>query len=161
MIGTAASAIQIIPSIAKQVDKCYVYQRTPNWILPKENFEYLPWQKFMFQVHFAFILRSIFLIRECCSILVCFSVSLSLFNISARLLQDLIFSLIFQYVPFAMRIYRMFLYTRNEGIFFTVAGPWRAKNLDKIFGQYIHDAFSDKELAKKLTPNYDFGIIYY
>ncbi len=37
VIGTGASAIQIVPSIAPQVDKLYVFQRTPPWILPKDD----------------------------------------------------------------------------------------------------------------------------
>jgi cation diffusion facilitator CzcD-associated flavoprotein CzcO len=34
VIGTGASAIQIIPSIQPLVDKLYVFQRTPPWVLP-------------------------------------------------------------------------------------------------------------------------------
>ncbi|MBA3782244.1 MAG: NAD(P)/FAD-dependent oxidoreductase, partial [Nocardioides sp.] len=32
-IGTGASAIQYVPEIADQVDKLYVLQRTPPWIM--------------------------------------------------------------------------------------------------------------------------------
>jgi len=37
VIGTGASAIQIIPAIAPKVERLYVYQRTPPWILPKPD----------------------------------------------------------------------------------------------------------------------------
>jgi cation diffusion facilitator CzcD-associated flavoprotein CzcO len=37
VVGTGASAIQIVPSIAPRVDRLYVLQRTPPWILPKPD----------------------------------------------------------------------------------------------------------------------------
>lgn len=37
VIGSAASAVQIVPSIAPEVSQLYLYQRTPNWVLPKDN----------------------------------------------------------------------------------------------------------------------------
>jgi len=38
VIGTGASAIQFVPEIAPKVEKLYVFQRTPPWILPKVDF---------------------------------------------------------------------------------------------------------------------------
>jgi cation diffusion facilitator CzcD-associated flavoprotein CzcO len=38
VIGTGASAIQIVPAIAPKVGKLDVYQRTPPWIVPKPDF---------------------------------------------------------------------------------------------------------------------------
>lgn len=35
IVGTGASAIQIVPNIAGTVKQLYVYQRTPSWILPR------------------------------------------------------------------------------------------------------------------------------
>jgi cation diffusion facilitator CzcD-associated flavoprotein CzcO len=35
VIGTGASAIQIVPEIAKKATKLYVYQRTAPWIMPR------------------------------------------------------------------------------------------------------------------------------
>lgn len=35
VIGTGASAIQIIPGIVDRVKKLYVYQRTPPWVVPR------------------------------------------------------------------------------------------------------------------------------
>jgi len=35
IVGSAASAVQIAPSISDKVDSLYVFQRTPNWYFPK------------------------------------------------------------------------------------------------------------------------------
>ncbi len=35
VIGSAASAVQIIPEIAKEVKQLTVFQRTPNWVVPR------------------------------------------------------------------------------------------------------------------------------
>ncbi|MFX0578436.1 flavin-containing monooxygenase [Nocardia nepalensis] len=35
VIGSAASAIQFVPEIAAKTEALYVFQRTPNWILPR------------------------------------------------------------------------------------------------------------------------------
>jgi cation diffusion facilitator CzcD-associated flavoprotein CzcO len=37
VIGTGASAIQIVPSIAPEVSRLYIHQRTPPWIVPKPD----------------------------------------------------------------------------------------------------------------------------
>ena len=38
VIGTGASAIQIIPELVKKVDKLKVFQRTPAWVMPRPDF---------------------------------------------------------------------------------------------------------------------------
>ena len=38
VIGTGASAIQFVPEIAPKAAKLSIFQRTPPWILPKEDF---------------------------------------------------------------------------------------------------------------------------
>jgi len=35
VIGSAAAAVQVVPEIAKVAGHLYVFQRTPNWILPR------------------------------------------------------------------------------------------------------------------------------
>jgi cyclohexanone monooxygenase len=35
IVGSAASAVQIVPELAKQADRLTVLQRTPNWIMPR------------------------------------------------------------------------------------------------------------------------------
>lgn len=37
VIGTGASAVQVIPAIASQVKQLYVFQRTPHWVLPRPD----------------------------------------------------------------------------------------------------------------------------
>lgn len=40
VIGTGASAIQIIPKMAKIASELYVVQRTPAWVVPKPDYAY-------------------------------------------------------------------------------------------------------------------------
>jgi len=37
VIGSAATAVQMIPEVAKLAGQLYVYQRSANWVLPKAN----------------------------------------------------------------------------------------------------------------------------
>jgi cation diffusion facilitator CzcD-associated flavoprotein CzcO len=37
VVGTGASAIQIVPAIAPSVERLHLFQRTPPWILPKRD----------------------------------------------------------------------------------------------------------------------------
>ena len=37
VIGTGASAIQIVPSIAEKVARLDVYQRTASWVVPRQD----------------------------------------------------------------------------------------------------------------------------
>ncbi len=39
VIGTGASAIQIVPSIAPKVSRLHVFQRTPPWVVPRRDRE--------------------------------------------------------------------------------------------------------------------------
>lgn len=39
VIGTGASAVQVIPSIQPQVSSLTVFQRTPAWVIPKPDFQ--------------------------------------------------------------------------------------------------------------------------
>lgn len=45
VIGTGASAIQFVPEIQPQVSELRVYQRTPQWILPKPDSSLPPLQR--------------------------------------------------------------------------------------------------------------------
>ncbi|MFD6857474.1 flavin-containing monooxygenase [Rhodococcus sp. NPDC060090] len=49
VIGTGASAIQIVPAIAGKVSHLDVYQRTAPWILPRADREYTKAEKFAFR----------------------------------------------------------------------------------------------------------------
>lgn len=44
VIGNAASALQFIPEIAKQASTLTVFQRSPNWVLPKQDRPYKSWE---------------------------------------------------------------------------------------------------------------------
>jgi cation diffusion facilitator CzcD-associated flavoprotein CzcO len=37
VVGTGASAVQVVPSIAPQVERLAVFQRTPAWVVPKPD----------------------------------------------------------------------------------------------------------------------------
>jgi cation diffusion facilitator CzcD-associated flavoprotein CzcO len=49
VIGSAASAVQFVPEIAPDVEQLHVFQRTPNWVLPKQNDPYTEEQKQAFR----------------------------------------------------------------------------------------------------------------
>jgi cation diffusion facilitator CzcD-associated flavoprotein CzcO len=48
VIGTGASAVQFVPAIAPRVGHLDVYQRTPNWIVPRRDTPYSPATKWAF-----------------------------------------------------------------------------------------------------------------
>ncbi|MGA9873971.1 MAG: NAD(P)/FAD-dependent oxidoreductase [Rhodococcus sp. (in: high G+C Gram-positive bacteria)] len=56
VIGTGASAIQIVPAIADKVEHLDVYQRTAPWILPRFDRAYTGIEKFAFK-HVPFFQR--------------------------------------------------------------------------------------------------------
>ncbi|WP_034474148.1 flavin-containing monooxygenase [Aestuariibacter salexigens] len=45
IIGSGASAAQIIPEIAEHVAHLNVFQRTPHWVLPRPDYTFKPWQR--------------------------------------------------------------------------------------------------------------------
>ncbi len=49
VIGTGASAVQIVPELVKDVDKLTVFQRTPAWVMPRPDFQTPNWQKALFR----------------------------------------------------------------------------------------------------------------
>jgi cation diffusion facilitator CzcD-associated flavoprotein CzcO len=49
VIGTGASAVQLVPAIADAVGKLHVFQRTPTWVLPKPDREIPPWVMSLFR----------------------------------------------------------------------------------------------------------------
>ena len=48
VIGSGASAVQIIPEIAKVAAKVDMYQRTPNWVSPQDNREISALRQFVY-----------------------------------------------------------------------------------------------------------------
>jgi cation diffusion facilitator CzcD-associated flavoprotein CzcO len=49
VVGTGASAIQIVPTIAPRVKKLSVFQRTPPWIMPKPDGPIPSWKRAVFR----------------------------------------------------------------------------------------------------------------
>lgn len=49
VIGTGASAVQLVPEIAGKVARLDVFQRTPNWIVPRTDRAYRPFEKWLFR----------------------------------------------------------------------------------------------------------------
>lgn len=49
MIGSAASAIQVLPHAAKASSELAVFQRTPNWIIPKPDRAFTGVEKWLFR----------------------------------------------------------------------------------------------------------------
>ncbi len=47
VIGNAASALQFIPQIAARVERLTVYQRSANWVIPKQDRPYRPWEQWL------------------------------------------------------------------------------------------------------------------
>jgi cation diffusion facilitator CzcD-associated flavoprotein CzcO len=50
VIGSAASAVQIVPQIAPLVGQLHVFQRTPNWIVPRLDRPYRDWEKALYRL---------------------------------------------------------------------------------------------------------------
>ena len=48
VIGNAASAIQFIPEIAPRVRHLTIFQRSANWMIPRGDRAYRPWEKWVF-----------------------------------------------------------------------------------------------------------------
>ncbi|MEQ8177762.1 MAG: NAD(P)/FAD-dependent oxidoreductase [Amphiplicatus sp.] len=49
MIGSAASAVQVVPEIAPVVARLDIFQRTANWIMPRPSYAYPDWVKGLFR----------------------------------------------------------------------------------------------------------------
>ena len=49
VIGSAASAVQFVPEIAPDLAQLHVFQRTPNWVPPKQNEPYTEEEKQAFR----------------------------------------------------------------------------------------------------------------
>lgn len=50
VVGTGASAVQIVPELAKEVDQLFLYQRSAPWIIPKADRPMKPWEQKMFKL---------------------------------------------------------------------------------------------------------------
>ena len=50
VIGSAASAVQIVPQLAPVVAQLHVFQRTPSWIVPRLDRPYRDWEKMLYRL---------------------------------------------------------------------------------------------------------------
>jgi cation diffusion facilitator CzcD-associated flavoprotein CzcO len=49
VVGVGASAIQFVPEIAREVERLTIFQRSPNWVIPKPDRPYRPRQRALFR----------------------------------------------------------------------------------------------------------------
>ncbi|KXS21793.1 FAD/NAD(P)-binding domain-containing protein [Gonapodya prolifera JEL478] len=111
IIGTGASATQIVEVISDKCHKLTIYQRSPTWYPKKDLFVYPEWAK-----------------------------------------------LLFRYVPFAMRLYRMYR-------FFFLEAFWNFHIRDSALQRVIREKFiedlaqsvPDSTLRSKLLPDFPVG----
>jgi cation diffusion facilitator CzcD-associated flavoprotein CzcO len=54
IIGSGASAAQIIPAIAEDVNHLHVFQRTPHWVIPRGDYTFKPWQRKLLRKPWAY-----------------------------------------------------------------------------------------------------------
>lgn len=54
IMGSGASAAQVIPAIIKQVKSLHVFQRTPHWVLPRWDIVFKPWQRRLLKRKWAY-----------------------------------------------------------------------------------------------------------
>ncbi len=47
VVGTGASAVQIVPTIAEEVAELTIFQRTPSWVLPRAERTFSPLERFV------------------------------------------------------------------------------------------------------------------
>lgn len=111
VIGTGASAIQIVPSVADNVESLYVLQRTPAWILPRADRKYSAVDKWLFK------------------------------NVRGY-----------------QRLIRSMMYLSREALVPALTKkPRRLKVLEFLAKSHLNMTVKDKELVKKLTPNFRIG----
>ncbi len=48
VVGSAASAVQVVPEVAKRAGSVTVFSRTPNWVMPRNNRRYRPEERHAF-----------------------------------------------------------------------------------------------------------------
>lgn len=60
IIGSGASAAQIIPAIAGDVKHLYVFQRSAHWVMPRNDYVFKPWQRALLKKKWIYnVFRSI------------------------------------------------------------------------------------------------------
>ena len=49
VVGTGASAVQFVPELQKQVDRLFVFQRTPPWVVPRPDGPIPRWRRGLYR----------------------------------------------------------------------------------------------------------------
>ena len=50
IVGSGASAAQVIPAITPHVRELHVFQRSPHWVLPRHDRVFTPWQRRLMRI---------------------------------------------------------------------------------------------------------------
>jgi cation diffusion facilitator CzcD-associated flavoprotein CzcO len=132
VIGTGPSAIGFIPKIANKVDKLVIFQRTPNWIVPKPDRKFSSSEKWMFR-NIPFIGR--------------------LYRFYEYIMAERL------YFAFSMKEKKIF--NIWEGIVSRLTTGFKLKSMKSMYllGQkmLLDEQISEESLKKKLTPDYPVG----
>jgi cation diffusion facilitator CzcD-associated flavoprotein CzcO len=111
VIGTGASAIQIVPAVVDEVAELHLYQRTPAWVMPRPNNAFPEWMRRMFAT-----------------------------------------------VPGTRALMRDGIYWIHEAVGFAMTRQPRLLKIGELMGRWnIRRSIKDRELRRKLTPNYRAG----
>ena len=54
IIGSGASAAQVIPAISSDVESLEIFQRTPHWVLPRPDHKFSKWQRRLLRNKFIY-----------------------------------------------------------------------------------------------------------
>ncbi len=54
IIGSGASAAQVIPAIAPDCGHLHVFQRTPHWVIPRPDYRFKAWQRALLRNKWAY-----------------------------------------------------------------------------------------------------------
>ena len=54
VIGSGASAAQVIPAIVDDVEELHVFQRTPHWVVPRPDRKFSKYQRKLLGIHFIY-----------------------------------------------------------------------------------------------------------
>ncbi len=69
VVGNGASAIQLVPAVAKVARRVRIFQRSPNWILPRRDRSYTVWEQWAMRhvpVYARLVRLLIYGRHECC-----------------------------------------------------------------------------------------------
>lgn len=66
IIGSGASAAQVIPAIVDSVSKLHIFQRSPHWVVKRRDYVFKPWQRRILRTKWGYRLlrNSIYLALE-------------------------------------------------------------------------------------------------